>query len=901
MKFLQLLLLVFLSGFAMGQNYTISGTVTDEATGEPLPGANIVFADNPGKGTAADFDGKFSLKVNQGVHKLIVSFVGYPGKNITVEVSHKDVTVDVAMKSRMLQEVEVVSDVAIDRKTPIAFMNIKPTKIEEELAGRDLPMILNTTPGVYATQKGGGEGDAEIRMRGFGGEFIGVLLDGIPVNDMENGTVYWSNWFGINSISRSMQVQRGLGSSKLAIPSVGGTVNIMTQGIESKLSGSVKQSIDEFGKSTTNVGFNSGKLPGNWSFTMAGSYKTGKSWVDGMESEAYFYFMKVNKRFKNHTLSLTAYGAPQWHVTRSRYDMQRISVFDKDYAEDLDINPEYFPEYEDMGIGFNQSYGYIRRTRYNENAEEEKLNLNTNEYFKPMFYLKDYWVINEQLEAYGIGYLSLGNGGGTGGLRGQNNTSVTLDYDDETGLPHLQPLYDDNTQEGLWTSPVDPTYSDTEYRSRAILPINMNNHIWYGALANLTYKYSDEMVMDAGFDVRKYEGSHYSEISDLLGGDYFVSRDDDRIDYSVDPKLAMVREGDKINFYNKGHAEWAGTYLQGEYSTPVFSALLNITGSTVNYKREDFFGDTASDWRNFKGWTVKGGFNYNFSESMNAFVNMGYYNKVQMLNYVFNGYTVNFNENADNERIKSIEVGYQYKSKIISVRVNGYLTRWENTMKRLGQRDELDGNYYSTYVGLDANHMGVEVDYTLKPIKQLEITGWGSLGDWTWDSKFEDLTIYYNDGFGNEREATMDFNVKGLYVSDAAQTQFGTQIRYMPMKGMYASIQGAYNARYYADFDPADVNNPEGDVIQSWQVPEYTLFDFHAGYKFDLPWYEKIKMNINFSVLNIFDTKYISDAENNATPSTDAVAQVPQNFDAAAATVFFGPPRIFRISLGASF
>jgi outer membrane receptor protein involved in Fe transport len=270
-----------------------------------------------------------------------------------------------------------------------------------------------------------------------------------------------------------------------------------------------------------------------------------------------------------------------------------------------------------------------------------------------------------------------------------------------------------------------------------------------------------------------------------------------------------------------------------------------------------------------------------------------------MLNYAFIGHSVHFNNNSDNERIKSAEVGYQFKSKIISVRVNAYYTRWENTMKRIGKR--VDDNFYSSNVGLDANHMGVEVDYTLKPIKQLEITGWGSLGDWTWDSKFEDLSIYYSDGFGNTRENTMDFSVKGLYVSDAAQTQFGTQIRYMPIKGMYASVQGAYNARYYADFDPADVSDDEGKVYQSWQVPEYTLFDFHAGYKFDLPWYEKIKMNINFSVLNIFDTRYISDAQNNATPSTDALVQIPQNFDAAAATVFFGPPRIFRISLGASF
>jgi outer membrane cobalamin receptor len=55
------------------------------------------------------------------------------------------------------------------------------------------------------------------------------MIDGVPVNDMENGWVYWSNWFGLDAITSQIQVQRGLGATKLAMPSVGGTMNILTQ------------------------------------------------------------------------------------------------------------------------------------------------------------------------------------------------------------------------------------------------------------------------------------------------------------------------------------------------------------------------------------------------------------------------------------------------------------------------------------------------------------------------------------------------------------------------------------------------------------------------------------------------------------------------------------------------
>ena len=44
---------------------------------------------------------------------------------------------------------------------------------------------------------------------------VAVMIDGIPVNDMENGWVYWSNWFGLDAVTSNIQVQRGLGASKL--------------------------------------------------------------------------------------------------------------------------------------------------------------------------------------------------------------------------------------------------------------------------------------------------------------------------------------------------------------------------------------------------------------------------------------------------------------------------------------------------------------------------------------------------------------------------------------------------------------------------------------------------------------------------------------------------------------
>ena len=87
--------------------------------------------------------------------------------------------------------------------------------MEFRLGSQDLPMALNLTPSVYATQQGGGAGDARINVRGFNQRNVAVMINGVPQNDMENGWVYWSNWDGVADASHSIQMQRGLSAVNL--------------------------------------------------------------------------------------------------------------------------------------------------------------------------------------------------------------------------------------------------------------------------------------------------------------------------------------------------------------------------------------------------------------------------------------------------------------------------------------------------------------------------------------------------------------------------------------------------------------------------------------------------------------------------------------------------------------
>ena len=254
---------------------TITGTVSSES-GRPLAGANVVV-DGTDLGAATDGDGIYTIEsVEVGV-SVTATMIGYEDQVLYADQEQLDFSL--ASSVIEMNALEVLASRA-GENTPVAYTNITKEELNLRLGSRDIPLALNTVPSVYATGQGGGAGDARINVRGFNQRNIAIMLNGVPVNDMENGWVYWSNWFGLDAVTSNIQVQRGLGASKLAIPSVGGTMNILTKGTGNKSGGKIKQEIGSFGKIRTSIGYNTGKLKNGWGLTLAGSYKQGNGFVD---------------------------------------------------------------------------------------------------------------------------------------------------------------------------------------------------------------------------------------------------------------------------------------------------------------------------------------------------------------------------------------------------------------------------------------------------------------------------------------------------------------------------------------------------------------------------------------------------------------------------------------------
>jgi len=892
-----------------GQNGIIKGVITDRVTGEPLIGANVVYA--PGKGVVSDFDGKYVLNLADGTYTINVSYVGFQSETKEIVVKSNTILSNFKLSTVTLTEVEIVGDIAKTRETPVAFMNISPAKLEEELASQDIPMILNKTPGVYATQQGGGDGDARINIRGFNQRNIAVMIDGIPVNDMENGWVYWSNWFGLDAVTRNIQVQRGLGASKLGIPSVGGTMNIITKGIQNKREISLSQEIGNDNFTRTSLGLTTGKMANGFSITAAGSFKKGDGWVDQAWTEGWFYFLKVDKEIGKHIISFSAMGAPQQHGQRPY--KKSIATFSKDVAAELEIDTTGTIE---RGLRFNQHWGYLERFDLDPNGDTIKpgrklINERINYYHKPQFSLRDFWNINRKLYVSNIVYLSIGNGGGTA----LKNTPTLADYD-ANGQINLQKYYNSNR-----FSPfsIDMLYSDNEHKSSQYIRSSVNNHFWYGTLSTFNYLISNSFELSGGVDLRSYKGEHYQEVYDLLGGDYAIDQN------NKNQSSPVKRVGDKVNYHNDGIVKWGGLFSQLQYKRGNLTTFANLTGAYTGYKRIDYFkkkvikvGDTTlqvgyidtvtymgvkytrdsegvnyleSDWKWIPGFTFKLGANYNISERSNVFANVGLLSKSPRFNNVYDNNNVLFRD-IKNEIVKAAEIGYSYYSPIIAINVNAYVTGWNDKPADRGVAIIIDDVSYSANInGMDALHKGMEVDMSVKLFDKLNWEQFISLGDWRWTS--EDTVLIYDDN--KNLVSKRYFNAKGVHVGDAAQLQWGQSLRYQIIKGLYAKGTFTYFDNYYAEFDPLTLDgspkslDENGNPRDSWKLPFYYLVDFHAGYTIR---FSKYKIDLRASILNLLDKKYIADANNN-----DSYSTTTADFDAKSAGVFFGSGRRFNTSI----
>jgi len=449
------LCLIFISSTSLFAQ-TITGTVIDAQSGEPLAGANIVQV-GTSNGVSAETEGQFSLDlIEDEAQKITVSFVGY--KTQTIDIAERGTSVNISLVPKTIMSNEVfVKALRVDDASPMAFENISREEIERQNIGQDMPYMISSTPSVTTTSDAGtGIGYTGLRIRGVDQGRINVTVNGIPINDAESHGVFWVNMPDLASSVENIQIQRGVGTSTQGAAAFGATMNIQTSQMRPDAYGEVNASVGSFNTRKTNVMLGSGLMENGWQFEGRLSKIESDGYIDRAFSDLKSFYLSGAKHGENSLLRVDVFsGKEETYHAWNGVPENRLENGDRTYNSAGTEKPG--EPYADQTDNYQQDHYQLHYS----------------------YQLSEHWNANASLHyTYGRGYYE--------------------EYKADQALPE----YDYNP-----IQMPDTTISQSDL----VRQLWLDNH-FYGGVFSTQYNKGDRWSLTVGGGYNEYDGDHFGEV-----------------------------------------------------------------------------------------------------------------------------------------------------------------------------------------------------------------------------------------------------------------------------------------------------------------------------------------------------------------------------------------------------
>lgn len=620
-------------------------------------------------------------------------------------------------------QVEVEAEDTLETNTPVFVTTLDDGENSSGSAG-NISGLLQSSRDVFAATAGFNFSAARFRIRGYQSDKTMILLNGIPMNDLETGRGTWYRWGGLNDVTRYSETKNWLTDNPYHFGGIGGYSNI-----DSKATGVRKGS--RLSYASTNRAYShrlmytigTGMQKNGWAFAMSLSTRySQEGYVEGTFYQAYSYFLAAEKKINaSHSLNLSILGAPTLRGKSS------ISVNE---AYELTGDPFY-----------NSYWGYQTKP----DGSRTKRNSRVADSHMPIIALSHEWKTSEKSRLKTSVYSSFGKYGQTA-LNWYDAQDPRPDY--YKYLPSYYEGMNDplNAQRmyNNWQNPATRqvqwdnlyyansknifTFKDENgniieegLRSKYIVENRWNN-LMSGGLSTLYSVNINKVSIHTGLYLQTQRNHYFNTIEDLMGGDFWVDVNQFAEQDFIDPQAAqsdlqnpnrVVREGDVFanNYYIYNHT--ATVFSQVNYTTKKvdYYAALELSGE--QFYREGIFQTGLfpenslgkSEVNNFLNYAVKGGATYKVSGRQYITANAAYQTEAPTSRAAFisprtrNG-TV---ENLTNETIYTGDINYILRYPKLKMRFSYYYTERKDAIwSRSFYHDE-----YRSFV----NYVMQDVDY----------------------------------------------------------------------------------------------------------------------------------------------------------------------------------------------
>ena len=689
-----------------------------------------------------------------------------------------------------------------------------------------LPSSLSSSKDLFNNIASYRFSEMRFNVRGYDSQYSDIYLNGIRFNDAMTGYGPWSLWSGLNDATRNQENYTGLQASDFGVGGIGGMTNVNARASQMRKGFRVSVSNgNQMYRFRAMVSYGSGQLDNGWSYAFSvGTRQGGNGYVDGVYYNSYSYFASAEKLFgQNHRLALTLLASPSERGAQQASTDEAYRLFGNNY-----YNPN---------VGYQA--GKLRNSRVR----------NTHE---PIVMLNYTWDMsgNTRLNAatslrFGKnGYSALTWNGGSDPRGDYYRFMPSSDFTqivpgittDETIYFYMQ---DDLTARSVWDGMIDydqlynrNQYIDTEltslmgnsYRSNYMIEERHTDQLDYNFAANVEHNMRNNMRIVGGVNLRVNRTNYYSQVKDLMGGDYwydvdkFAERDmasataaqNDLDYYWATGHARVVRRGDKYGYNYRAHL--LETNAWANYTWGIGGFSLGLAGSVgySNMYREGmwrkglFPNDSKGDSKKLDYLTYEGklSLGYKFSGAHSIEANVGYMQQAPKFATAFvSPRTRNTTTpGLKAEKIFAADLTYNLNLPFVKARLSGYYTTVEDQSKVISFYDDTRSSFTNFAMsGIDKRYYGLELGLSVPVWNGLSVVGAVSWGDYTYTSNPNFVQTVDN----VDKIVLKDkVNWDGYHVESSPQLALNIGLDYRGPRNWFAGVNFNYYDNLYLSMNP---------------------------------------------------------------------------------------------------
>ena len=704
-----------------------------------------------------------------------------------------------------------------------------------------------------------------FRIRGYDSDLSAVFMNGISMDNLDNGFTPFGVWGGLNDVMRNRDVSIGLRPNTFAFGDIA-----ITNSIDTRASKQRKQTEVGYGVSNRNfvhridLTHSTGISKKGWAFSFTGTRRyANEGYFSGTSYDSWSWFAAVDKRIgQKHLLSLVTFGAPtksgrQGTAVKEAFDLVGTTDYNpfwgwqngkKRNAAVVRTDQPYVILTHDYRVNNNSSLvtavNFSKGDRASSNLDWYRADNPNPLYYR---YMPSYWD-DPSLKA-----------------------QLTKEWqtNDDVRQVNWNRLYDANTNN------METFNGVTGKRSRYVQFEFVTNTTKLNGNTVFNTKIGDHVEITTGASYQYQKNHNYKKIVDLLGGDYYVdlnqfaerinANNPDFPQSNLNNPNRVVRKGDDYSYNYDIEVRKAAGWFQMlmKYNKVDYYVALELSNTSYNrngnYRNGLFptnsFGKSTT--QNFDNVALKTGLTYKINGRNYLYANLAMLTRAPFFDNVYVSPRIRntTQDNVTSEEINSLEVGYTLNAPKLKVRLTGYYTEFKNQMNVLTFFHDTYLNLVNYAInGINKTHSGGELGIETRVIPNVVINGAAAIGRYFYTSKQQSTTTIDNDATIVSRD---EIYAKDYYVGGTPQEAYSFGVTYRSPKFWNVGLTYNFFDAMYVEINPlrrtaSAVQGliPGSDqwkkILDQQRLPSQSTLDLYASYSWKLPKKWSINKKDNF-------------------------------------------------------